>query len=273
MAIVTALKKLVKEHTPEIFSGVAVVGVICTAVAWYKETPKIKSIMRDYRKDIDELESLSISEEEYKAQKKEIVKHTALDILPTITPPIIITTVTIMNIIISNRMSAKKLSAAVAAYEVASYSLRNLKQSIRETIPKKEREVLEHAIERRVQEDAVPAEGSIYSTKHGDVLCKDLYTKVYFRSCHEEIRQAIRAISREVRHNGWCSLSELYGWLGVRNIPPIATDIGWRRENLIEGEIPATITTCWDESGSIPVIGLDYEVDPYFEEGGRFRRA
>ena len=69
------------------------------------------------------------------------------------------------------------------------------------------------------------------------------------------------------------NVSDLYYELGIKKVPPITTDIGWHDSNLVEGSIPATIITTWDDSGTIPVIGLDYEVDPFYKEGGRFRNG
>jgi len=272
--------KVMSDHSPAILTGLACAGVVVTAVVAIKAGPKIEKIMNEHKEDMDDLEEkfndeeYAMSEEtfkEYKKEKNEIIANTAKRIVPVMAPVVIFTAATIVSAIASDKVSAKRIAAVSAAYEIASLSLKNEREAINELVPKKAEEIKEAVIKKKMESTPIPDEKYIYSTGRGDILCKDVYTGVCFRSSHEEIARAINAVSKMCMAESWVTVSDLYYELGVKKIPPIATDIGWHDNNLVEGSIPAHIITCWDDTGTVPVIGLDYEVDPFFKEGGRFR--
>ena len=268
----------VSKHSPAILTGLACAGVVVTAIIAVKEGPKIKEVIDRHKDDMDELkdvysdEESDMTEEDFKKEKNEIVGRTAKGILRHTAPIVIFVALSIAAAIASNKESARRIAAVSAAYEIASLSLKNQTEAIEELVPKKADEIKEAVTKKKMDATPTPTdEKYIYSTGKGDILCKDVYTGVCFRSSHEEIARAINKISKMCMAEGWVTVADLYYELGIKKIPAIATDIGWHDNDLIEGSIEAHIITTWDDSGTIPVIGLDYEVDPFFKEGGRFR--
>ena len=259
------------KNSPAILTGLAVAGVVATAISAYKAGPKINRIMEVHREKMDKVEEIK-DDEEYHMRKRETIAETAKEIIPAALPMIIFGSLTATCVISANTVSSRRIAAISAAYEIASRSLTDYKEKIEEIVPKKADEIKDAVIKKRVQEDPLPPEDYIYSTGHGDILCKDIYLKTYFRSSHDEIQKAINKLSQMVKDDEWVSVSDLYYELGVKHIPPIANDIGWHADDCIEGNLPIMTTTCWNDEGTVPVIGIDYEVDPFYREGGRFRR-
>lgn len=276
--MVDKVLKFADKNSPAILTGVTVAGVIATGIACYKAGPKVEKIMDQHKSDMKSLNedygNDEIDELQYKQEKREIYSETIKGLVPVTLPIVIFGGLSITSAIFSNKISARRVAALSAAYEIASSSLTTYKEKIEEIVPKKAEEIKEAVVKKKVQSESVPTdETHIYSTGKGDVLCKDTYTGVFFRSSHEEIARAINKISKMCMSEGWVNVSDLYYELGVKKVPPITTDIGWHDSNLVEGSIPATIITTWDDTGTIPVIGLDYEVDPFYKEGGRFRNG
>lgn len=268
--------KTVSEHSPAILTGLACAGVIATAIIAVKEGPKIKEVIDKHKDDMKELKDVledpdaDMSEEDFKKEKTDICAKTAKGLFRHVTPVVIFAILTMVAAIASNKESARRIAAVSAAYEIASLSLKNQTEAIEEIVPKKADEIKEAVTKKKVQSEPVPTdENLIYSTGHGDVLCKDVYTEFYFRSSSEEIGKAINTITQRCLADGWASVEDLYYELGIKKIPPIASDIGWYDKDVKDGSIPARRTTCWDSTGTIPVIGLDYEVEPW--ERSRFR--
>jgi hypothetical protein len=268
------------KNSPAILTGLAIAGVVATAISAYKAGPKIEAIMAEHKMKMDLLKerskiraSADEESEETKSERKEIIADTAKKVIPAVAPMVIFGGLTSACIISANTVSSRRIAALSAAYEIASRGLSDYKEKVEEIVPKKADEIKDAVIKKRVQEEPVPPEDHIYSTGHGDILCKDIYLKTYFRSSHDEIQKAINKVSQMVRDENWVTVADLYYELGVRHIPPIANDIGWHVDDCIEGNLPITTTTCWNDEGTVPVIGIDYEVDPFYKEGGRFRRS
>ena len=276
--VVDKVLKFADKNSPAILTGVTVAGVVATGIACFKAGPKVEKILDQHKSDMKSLNedygNEEIDELQYKQEKREIYSETIKSLVPVTLPIVIFGGLSITSAIFSNKISARRVAALSAAYEIASSSLSTYKEKIEEIVPKKADEIKEAVTKKKVQSEPIPSDESlIYSTGKGDILCKDTYTGVFFRSSHEEIARAINKISKMCMSEGWVNVSDLYYELGVKKIPPITTDIGWHDSNLVEGSIPATIITTWDDSGTIPVIGLDYEVDPFYKEGGRFRNG
>lgn len=275
--LLTKALKFADDKSPAILTGVTCAGIVATAFAAYKAGPKIEKIKEAHKKAMDELNkdygNDKVTDLEFRQEKRKINAETAKDLVPEVLPIIIFGGLSIGCAIGSNKISARRVAALSAAYEIASRSLSDYKEEIKKIVPKKADEIKEAVTKKRVQNEPIPdSDDYIYSTGRGDILCKDIYLKSFFRSSHEEIHRAINKVSAQVMHEGWVSVADLYYELGIKNFPPIARDIGWHDSDLIEGNLPVSTTTCWDDTGTIPVIGLDYEVDPFFRDGGRFRR-
>lgn len=262
------------EHSPAILTGLTCAGVVVTAVVAVKAGPKIRDIIDGHKESMnnlnEDLENEEVTEEEFKEEKKEIIADTAKKIVPATLPIIIFLGLTILCAVLSNKESARRIAAATAAYEIASMSLKNEREAIKEIVPKKYDEIRETAVKKGIQRQEMDP-SLAYSTGNGDILCKDIYTGVQFRSSHNEIAKAIIDLSKMCLSEDWVRLSDLYDLLGIKESLPFASDIGWSSSNLIEGSLPIMIVTAWDKTGTIPVIGLDYEVEPFHKEGGRFR--
>ena len=274
--MVDKVLKFADKNSPAILTGVTVAGVIATGIACFKAGPKVEKIMEGHKSDMKSLNedygNDEIDELQYKQEKREIYSETIKGLVPVTLPIVIFGGLSITSAIFSNKISARRVAALSAAYEIAQTSLSTYKEKIEEIVPKKAEEIKEAVTKKKIQSEPIPIDEShIYSTGKGDILCKDVYTGVCFRSSHEEIGRAINTVSKMCMAEGWATVADLYYELNIKKVPPIATDIGWHDNDLIEGSIPAHIITTWDDTGTVPVIGLDYEVDPFFKEGGRFR--
>ena len=266
--------KFADKNSPVILTGIACACTVAAAIAAYKAGPKVEAAMNHHREQIEDLESKCDGDEEkFNDEKKEIIKSTAKEVVPAVLPPIIFGGLSIVCAISSNKVSARRIAALSAAYEISSRALTDYKEKIEEIVPKKAKEIQEAVANKHVEGMDIPDESHIYSTNHGDILCKDIYLDTYFRSSHDEIKRAINELSERVRSEQWVTVADLYELIGIKYdyIKPIAHDIGWHDSDLIQGNLPIVVSTAWDRTGTIPVIGLDYEVDPFFKEGGRFR--
>lgn len=269
------VKNFGKQHVDDILTGLTIPLIIATGVTAYKAGPKVTKVMEHHRKAMDALDDKAedIKEEKYKILKRHICAKTVEDLVPAVLPPVIFGTLTAACAIGSNRFSSRKVAALTAAYEITRTALHDYKDEIKNIVPKKAEEISAAVVQRHTREEPIPPDDCVYKTGRGDVLCKDIYMKVYWRSSFNEMQKGINTLSSRARAEQWVTLADLYYEFGVSpdKIPPVANDIGWHDSDLIEGNLPIMVRACLDDTGTIPVLGIDYEVDPFFKEGGRFR--
>lgn len=266
--------KVMDSKSPAILTGLAIAGTATLTIMNIQ--PKVKKIMEEHKERMDELDVQDYTDEKYNREKNKIMAGTVGDICKACLPSIAIGVATSACALGANHENTRRVAAISAAYELTSKKVGDLTEAIEDVVPKKAKEIKEKVVANNVKSEPIPTEEDyIYSTGKGDVLCKDKYTKVYFRSSMDEIERAINRMSARVRDESWVSLADLYYELGLKTekIPSVAHDIGWHDSDCIEGNLPIMAVAALDDTGTIPVIGLDYEVDPFFKEGGRFRRS
>ena len=279
----------VDKNAPTILVGFAVGGVVVTAYSAFKAGPKVNRIVKAHKEEMNKVERI-LDEEEYKKEKRGVILETAKELAPVIIPPIIFGGLTITSIIVSHKLvtgrAAKSIAALSAAYEASRLSLRDLERSIEDVVPKKAEEIKEKAITNRIKDKVLTEEDKMMYSERGKNPCRDTYINLSFYSTKPEIELAAKEIAIEVRNSmddEGKSVSDLYAKLGVpyNYIPDIAEDNVWQQADLWgdydNPTLPIKIATCWDSSGTIPVIGVDTRsahpfVDGYAEKGdGSFR--
>ena len=272
------VKTFTSENSPAILTGITCAGVVLTFASAYKAGPKAERIIEKYKYVKNEVEKNvkndpDLTDEDLKKEKRHMTANLVKDLAPVLAPPIIFGTLSIACAICSNRISSKRVSALTAAYQISTGMLRDYKDKIKELVPKKAEEIKESVITDHLKDKEATDENKDVYTRLGKMPCVDIYTKVEFYSTRAEIEKAINKMSARVRNEMYINLYDLYYELGVdpRDIPSFAYDIGWHESDCIEGNLPITIATCWDKSETVPMIGLNYEIDPFYKEGGRFR--
>lgn len=276
--------KFVDKNAPAILTGLAVGGVVATAITAFRAGPKVTRIMKEHAEEMDRIDKI-LDEDEYKKEKKVVVSETAKELIPAVLPPIIFGGLTIASVIVSHNLSegraAKKIATLSAAYETARLSLKDLEKSVTEVVPKKAEEIKQHVITEKIKEREATEEDKFMYSNKGKMLCKDVYTNFEFYATKPDIELAAMELSKEIAgsfDNDGRSVADLYSKLGViySEIPEFAKEVGWRAEDLWDNDnLPITIATCWDKTGSIPIIGVNTgTARPLDEEGeGSFRRS
>jgi hypothetical protein len=83
------LAKATDKNSPAILTGIAVVGLVTTAVLAWKAAPKAQKIVEEHKERVDRLGG-DVSEEEKREETVEVIKEMA----PVVAPPIVMGAVT-----------------------------------------------------------------------------------------------------------------------------------------------------------------------------------
>lgn len=258
MKMYKTAQKFTKKNSPEILAGLAVVGVIATAVAAYKASPKAHAILEEKKRDMEDVAP------DDKETKRAVVAEAAKELTPVLLPPVIMGGMTAACIIGSNRISSKRIAILSAAYSLAEKSVKELEDKMTDIIgEKKTREIKDKIVEDKFKKDKVNGDAAktIVMTGDGDVPCIDLYTGRPFKSNYQKIGQAINELSSDVQGEMYVTLNDFYDKIKTLERIPMGDDFGWNTDDLIHGTLPIDMCSQLTEDG-IPVLCIDYRPRP-----------
>lgn len=239
---INSTKTSIIKHSPEILTGIGVVGSIGAVILSVKTTSKV--VLK-----IDEIESSN----NCRLSPKEIVKLCWKDYVPIAALEIM----SISCIIGGNSINLKRNAALGAAYAISEKTLIKYRDKVIETIGEQE----EQKIREKIHEDDIknnpPQQSNIIITSSGNTLFKDAISGRYFRSDMITINKVINELNERINHQDYVSLNELYLGFGLDPLKE-GDVVGW---NITNGIIKLDIHSCIVDNME-PCIVLDYEKQP-----------
>lgn len=231
---------LKKIFTPKVLTGVAVVGVVATAIFAAKETPKAKENWEtEPEGPVAEKDALKVS-----AMK---VASVAWDYKGTI----VVAGITIGCIIGSHKLSMKEIAALTASCGYLAANRDMLEKEIRklpggeEALKHVKQEVLEKRAEEATDKEPIfkkPwAYQSVEDTGNGDLLCMEAWSGRLFRSSLDAVEQAQARFNDMRDEDGFdcqvangdyqsypaaLSMNDLYDEYGIERTQ-LGHDFGW----------------------------------------------
>lgn len=203
--MVKNLGGVISENSPTLLTGLAVGGVLTTAIL--TGTATIKAVRL-----VDEVNHRNWNDPDfYDLSKKEIVKLTWKLYIPTIAMCVVTGTC----IIGANSINQRRNAALAALYSLSETAFREYKDKVVEEIGKnKELKVRDSIAQDRVTNNPV-GDRTIIITGYGDVLCYDKLSDRYFRSSPEKIRQQVLELNYDLMNEMWLDLNDLYVAVGI----------------------------------------------------------
>ena len=245
----------IAKRSPLICAGIAVAGVIGTAVLAYKASPKAHEIIANKKQDLEDVPKTD------KALRRKIYLEMAKELGLVLAPVVISGVITIAMIFGCYRISLKRQAALSAAYEFTSQAFKEYQDKTRIIAGKKKEESIREEIAKDHVKYEMPAaiviagEGpnTFYDYPHGRVVKYDI----------EKLRSKLNKLNYLLRSTDFVSENDLYdelGWPHVLN----GDENGW---NSIDGsEIEIDIQWVSDDDGR-PIGYLTYYTRPRIKPG------
>lgn len=252
---VIGLTEKADRNKPAILAGCAIGGLLLTAWSAYRAGIKAKSILDKKNEDLKDVDQND------KEAKRAVVVETVKEMIPIVTPPIIMGTATIACIIGSHNESTKRIALVSAAYNLSQDAVKDLNGKMQEVLGEKKTKSIKDAIVKDkldADKDNKPSNDVIMMCTDGNVLCKDIFTGRYWSCNPEKIKQAIHKLSSDVRQEMWISLNEFYFEIGLDQIPK-GDDLGWYVDDCISGSLPIILSALLTNDDK-PCLCVDYDV-------------
>ena len=241
-----ATKRFVKNHTPEILTGIGTAGMIFTTVLAVKATPKALKLLEEKKKELHK----------EKLNAVEVVKTTWKCYLPAAGTCL----ASAACIIGSNSVHMKRHAALAAAYKLSETALTEYRDKVIETVgEKKEKEVREAIAKDKVDRNPV-SKSEVIVTDRGTTLCCDAWGERYFYSSRDEITRVINELNRKMNNEGYISLNDLYRELQLWPSPS-GDIVGWRAD---WGLIQPSFSTQLADDHKTPCLVLGFYNPPKY---------
>ena len=243
-ALLKKVPKNVKQHSPEILTGMGVAGMFITVIAAVKATPKALQL---------------IDEKEIKDNKRltnaEIIKTTWKCYIPAA-----ITGVCSAACIIgANSINIRRNAALAAAYAISVQDLADYKKKAIEVVGEKKEEAIRDAVAKEKLERTPVNTNEVIMTGKGKSLCYDPLSGRYFNSDIEDLRKAENNLNRRMRDEVHLSLNEFYAEIGLPEIE-IGDNLGW---DIDKGYINLDFSSQLAEDGT-PCLVLGHHRPPKY---------
>lgn len=239
-------KKFLGKHSPEILTGIGIVGMGASVITAVKATPKAMIIVEDKKTQLD-VNHLT-------------PKETFLAVWKPYLPSAVTFILSAGCIIGASTINYKRNAALGAAYALSERTLIRYRDKVIDTLgERKEREIRDKIAQDDVNENQ-PSPKQIIVTSKGNTLCKDMISGRYFRSDIETIKQTINKLNRRLTYDHYISLNEFYGEIGLDDIKD-GDLMGW---NLDNGLIEPNFNACITENDE-PCIVFDVDISPKYD--------
>jgi hypothetical protein len=220
----------ISKHSPEILTGIGIIGLVTTSVLAVKATPKALKMIEE-KKNEEHVDELTPAETVKVAWKPYI--------------PAAITGVTSIACLIgASSVNVKRNAALAAAYKLSETALIEYRDKVVETIGEKKEQAVRDKVAQKQIDDTCPVEiHDVYHTGNGDSLCLDPLSKRLFTSDIEYIRRCENEINRQLIHDicGSASLNEFYDEMGLERTD-VGDILGWSTDHLIKLDIRPGMT-------------------------------
>lgn len=239
-------------NSPAILSGIAVGGVIATAILAVRATPKALDCIADAQDHKAEYFDPAAKEENPGLKEDLTPVETIKVVWKLYIPAAAAGVASIACIIGASQIGARRNAALVGAYSLVDTAFREYKDEVMHQIgTAKERKVVDQVAVNQMERSPA-TDSQVIITGGGDQMCYDTLTGRYFRSDIELIRRAENEINRRVLADMYAAHNEFYDLLGLAQTT-IGDELGWNIDNLIE-----LVFTSHLAPDGVPCLAISY---------------
>ena len=266
------VRNSLKQHSPEILTGIGITGMISTTIMAVRATPKALTLLDDEIKyrivnnnadDEENIEGLiKVADDKYgeyghyRLPTKDVIKTTWLCYIPAA----ITGTISTICLIGASSINFRRNAALATAYAISETALKEYQEKVIETIgEKKECEIHDSLVKDKIEKKQAN-QNEIIITGKGGTLCCDLLTGRYFESNIDEIKKIVNELNHQLLTEMYISLNDFYYELGLDTVK-LGDVLGWNIDNgLIDIHFSSQLA-----NGEKPCLVLDYRVAPQYD--------
>lgn len=154
-------------------------------------------------------------------------------------PPVAVGVLSVTAIIGANRIGARRAAAVATAYAIVEKAAVEYREKVVEVLGQDKEQKLRDEIQAKRIEDLPERVGTMVILG-GKQLCYDSFSDRPFESSMEEIKHGINRANHQLLNEGYISLTDYYGHIGVERTK-FSDEVGWDSDNLIDVHFTSTL--------------------------------
>lgn len=244
--IAKSVQLVIKQHQPEILTGLGIGGMITATVMAVSVTPKALDLMAEIKDKHSE-----------DTDKKAFAKDVITKVAPVYLPATLVGGVAIGCLVGASSVNYRRNAALATAYTLSEKALKEYQEKVVETIGAKKEQTVRSAIVQDKLDQNPVVDREVYITGRGDTLFFDLMSSRYFESDIEKIKKSVNTLNHRLLREDYVSINDFYEEIGL-SFTKLGDEMGWRVDKgLIEVEFIPRMS-----SDGRPCLALDYSVTP-----------
>ena len=243
--IINSAAQKIGRHTPEIFTGIGIVGMMATVVLAVRATPKAMTLLEEKRlKREDQIKNTVLPD---KPQDYLTLPETISAAWKPYIPAAITGTLSIVCLISSCSVSTRRNAALAAAANMSATALRDFREAAVETVGERKVKDMDGKVAEKRMNENPASQAVVYAGPGGKALFFDELSNQYFESDRETIRKVVNDLNWQMGYGSetYVSLSQFYDALGLSHTP-FSDIVGW---NIKDGNIELNMTTKFADDG------------------------
>lgn len=243
---------VISRNSPTILTGLAVAGLVSTAILAVKATPKALRLLEEKNADLHDSRT---------GQREELTKLEAVrTVYKCYIPTAAVAIATIACIVASNSIHLRRSAALASVLSLTEAGFREYREKVVETIGRnKEMRVRDDVSADTIAKNPPQGPAEVIFTSKGECLCYDTLTWRYFKSDIEHIRRIINNLNDRLVREMFVTVNDLYYELGLAGTK-LGDDMGWDIER---GMLDIHYSSQLAEDGT-PCLVMNYQVTPKF---------
>lgn len=253
ISLVSKAIQFVTHHSPQILTGLGVVGVVLTCVLAIDGTEK----------------SIEAKNELIKSMKDEepTQRELAIAIIPNYIPMAVCVGGTVLCFMAANQILTRRNIVLTGLYSMSTAAIAEYREGIIQNFGKNALDKIRQGITRRILSDAENEEKRInpemnscfLNTGKGTSICYDSLSGRFFLTDYQDVRLAEVDINRDIVSDicRWASLNELYERIGLPTIG-IGNSVGWNVDHMLKLHLSSRTM----ENGIDKCMVIEYDTMP-----------
>lgn len=242
-----ASKVALKAHSPEVLTGIGIVGFVTTIVLAVKATPKALDAIEERKDELN-----------YGAHERLPVKEIVKSCWKCYTPAALLAAASTGCVIGGVSTSLRRTAAMATIAKVAETTLQEYSQKVVEEIGEEKEQKIKNEAKKSAVEKIEAARKSKHLDNETRLYC-DGYLKHEFYATPVEIERAFGELNRIKDLYEYFSLNDFYSCLRSDTCPA-GEDLGWCAA---DGAITYTTTDSTITYDGRPALVIDFNISPH----------
>ena len=237
------IKPFVKEHLPEILTGVGIAGIVASPFVMYRQAPKLRCDFRTFKQSWD-------------TDDKSQIRSDTLAIIKDAAPVVGLTALTAASVLGSNRVSAKRLNTVATLLNASVMTATAYQNKVIEKFGAAKDEEIRAEVSKETSVKKAQTEFPPSYLCPNGYHCYESYFGHPFSCTRERLGSIQNKLGARILGNMMLSVNELFAELGI---PPMECGdaMGWTVDNPLEFRY----STFQDENGD-PVLDVSFVYPP-----------